>query len=230
MATIVITGANRGLGLGLAQQYLAQGHQVLATHRPGSNTEGWEGLVENASGQLTPVALDLQDDRSIEQCAQGLKAAGPIDIMINNAGATNHQPLGSWTRAAFIDSYQSNAVGPALLIQALRDNLAQGARLIQLSSGLASIAENIGADGPFEEYAMSKAALNLLTHRLAHKLAERGIITAAISPGWVKTDMGGNDAPTSVEQAAQAIAQTIEQLQPEQSGGFFDLEGAPIRW
>lgn len=189
MNLVVITGASRGIGLGLTREYLSAGQTVVATHRPGS--AGHElAALQTQHPSLILAPLDLALDLSIQQFSRQL-ADRRIDLLINNAGTANHVDYGQWTRHHFLDSYTVNAAGPALLIQALNTRLNPGAKIVQISSGLASLSDNINPTGPFEEYAMSKVALNMLTRRLAAKLAERGIIVSAISPGWVKTSMGG---------------------------------------
>ncbi|WP_020208772.1 SDR family oxidoreductase [Gilvimarinus chinensis] len=228
MSHVIITGASRGIGLGLTRQYLHTNHNVIASHRPGSISDEL-ACLNNEYSTLTLVPLDLACDHSISEFADTLNGK-TISLLINNAGTTNHVEYGGWSRRDFLNSYTINAAGPALLIQALNDQLATGAKIIQLSSGLASLAENINPTGPFEEYAMSKAALNMLTRRLAVKLSEREIIVAAISPGWVQTDMGGNEAPTSVAEGAQAIASGIALLKEKHNGGFFDTQLNPILW
>ncbi|BFM20275.1 SDR family NAD(P)-dependent oxidoreductase [Gilvimarinus japonicus] len=228
MSLVVITGANRGIGLGLTRQYLDAGNAVIASHRPGSISDELAAL-RAAHPMLTLLPLDLACDQSIAEFT-GTLSAHSIALLINNAGTTNHAEFGKWTRRHFIDSYTTNAAGPALLIQALDKQLRAGAKVVQLSSGLASLNENINPTGPFEEYAMSKAALNVLTRRLAVKLADRSIVVTAISPGWVQTAMGGPDAPTSIETASHEIQQSITALSMQHSGTFLESNLTPIAW
>lgn len=228
MNLVVITGASRGIGLGLTREYLSAGQTVVATHRPGS--AGHElAALQTQHPSLILAPLDLALDLSIQQFSRQL-ADRRIDLLINNAGTANHVDYGQWTRHHFLDSYTVNAAGPALLIQALNTRLNPGAKIVQISSGLASLSDNINPTGPFEEYAMSKVALNMLTRRLAAKLAERGIIVSAISPGWVKTSMGGPEAPTSVTEASRQLAGSIARLSAEHSGRFYDAALNPIDW
>lgn len=228
MKLVVITGASRGIGLGLTREYLSAGQTVIATHRPGSVGPELAAL-QAQHPSLTLAPLDLALDLSIQQFGQ-LLAGKRIDLLINNAGTANHIDYGHWTRHHFLDSYTVNAAGPALLIQALDTRFNPGAKIVQLSSGLASLSENINPTGPFEEYAMSKVALNMLTRRLAVKLAGRNITLAAISPGWVQTDMGGPQAPTSVAEVSRQLAGSIASLSMAHSGKFFDAELNPIDW
>ncbi|WP_041522698.1 SDR family NAD(P)-dependent oxidoreductase [Gilvimarinus agarilyticus] len=228
MSHVIITGASRGIGLGLTRQYLHTGHNVIASHRPGAISDELVRL-NNEYSTLTLTPLDLACDQSISEFADTLNGK-TINLLINNAGTTNHVDYGHWSRRDFLDSYTINAAGPALLIQALNELFVSGAKIVQLSSGLASLTENINPAGPFEEYAMSKAALNMLTRRLAAKLAERRIIVAAISPGWVQTDMGGMQAPTSIKEASCLINQSIKQLSVEHSGGLFHSDLTPLAW
>lgn len=175
MKLVVITGASRGIGLGLTREYLSAGQTVIATHRPGSVGPELAAL-QAQHPSLTLAPLDLALDLSIQQFGQ-LLAGKRIDLLINNAGTANHIDYGHWTRHHFLDSYTVNAAGPALLIQALDTRFNPGAKIVQLSSGLASLSENINPTGPFEEYAMSKVALNM-----ADPVASRSNWPGAISP------------------------------------------------
>jgi len=148
--------------------------------------------------------------------------------LINNAGVAEHQVFGNWTQAAFINNYVTNALGPALLIQALDTLFIAHSKIIQLSSGLASIQDNLNPLAEFDAYAMSKAALNMMNRRLAAKLADRKIISCAISPGWVRTQMGGANATSSIEETAIRLAQTIDKLNLSDSGKFLDPDGKEL--
>jgi NAD(P)-dependent dehydrogenase (short-subunit alcohol dehydrogenase family) len=229
MKTVVITGANRGIGLGFVKHYLLEGWKVYALHRENSNDD----LVSlcKAHSTLICITLDLLDENSIQNAGVSIKeGCNGVDLLINNAGLAQHEFFGELTQQALMNSYQVNSIAPALLTQALSSCLNDKSRVIQLSSGLASISDNLSPLGNFDAYCMSKAAVNMLTRRLAFKFAEQQIVVSAISPGWVKTDMGGAEAPASVSDAVKDITSTIKSLTLNDSGRFIDELGAVIEW
>ena len=225
MKTVVITGANRGLGLGFVSHYSNMGWQVVALSRGALN----ESILNH--NKLTSFQVDLSDETSIKRVANKIKdLTNGIDLLINNAGIAEHEAFGEWTQTALLNNYLINTVAPALLTQALSDQLRNGSKLIQLSSGLASIKNSEGLIDSFDGYSMSKTAINMLTQRLATRLKSRQIIVNAISPGWVKTDMGGEEAPTSMDEAIEIITNTIRHLHTEDNGLFLDEYGKAINW
>ncbi len=224
---IIITGANRGIGLGLCEHYLQAGHSVIA----GCRALPFPFKSYQDTHKLTTLALDLSDAQSIEAFTQEVKSLDiKIDLLINNAGITQHQTFGEWEQSTFLESFNVNAVGPALLVQGLDTLLANQAKIIQLSSGLASITNTQHSQDTLTPYSMSKTALNMLTKRLAGLYESRNITAASVSPGWVKTKMGGEEAPDTVEQATLKVTRVIEALTLQQTGQFFDEQGQPIEW
>ncbi|GGA68996.1 short-chain dehydrogenase [Neiella marina] len=214
--------------MGFCRYYLNQGWQVIALSRSGIATES---LADVATTHLQQINVELGDESSIRHAAERIEVAcSGIDLLLNNAGIAIDQPFGHWQQQAMLDAYQINAVAPALLIQALANHMNHDSKTIQLSSGLASIDLALNSDGPFNGYSMSKVALNMLTKRLSEHFRARKIVVAALSPGWVQTDMGGAEAPTSVEQVVPIIATTIANLSIEQTGGFYDERGQAISW
>ena len=231
MKTVVITGANRGIGLGFTSSYLKQGWCVIALTRNGLSNEFISSLSEEKKNNLLQVNVELDNELSINKAAKSVVGfCKHIDLFINNAGVSIDESFGAWTQAAFIKSYQVNAVAPALLIQALEYHFNENSKIIQMTSGLASIDQRINPLGPFDAYGMSKAAVNMLTRRVAKKFESQKITVCALSPGWVSTDMGGDAAPMNVKQAIPLLTTTIEQFELSQSGGFFDEEGNEIPW
>ncbi|MGJ8678812.1 SDR family NAD(P)-dependent oxidoreductase [Paraglaciecola sp.] len=228
---VVVTGANRGIGLGLCQRYLQLGWQVIATHRLGADVTQLKNLSVQYVGQLTLAELDVCDEQSIQGFAQFLiNKVDHISVLINNAGVSIDSQFGEWSQQVFVKNFNANLVGPALVIQALSGLFNEHTKVIQISTGLASLQENIGSNEPFDAYAVSKIALNLLTNRLANKKQTDSSVFCAISPGWVNTDMGGAEAPTSVAEVAEQISQTIDNLTHKNSGSFVDSLGVPIAW
>ena len=227
MKTILITGANRGIGRGLARHYLARGWKVLGTAR--APAESFQSLETEFPSRFFPVELDVADESSVSRLAENC-AGHTLDRVVCNAGISPDENLGSWTAAVFEKSFAVNAAGPALVAQALLPLMNEGAKLVNMSSGMGSIEININPEGGLDAYAMSKAALNMLSHRLAEKLRPENITVVAMSPGWVQTEMGGPEAPTPVEEAVPVIATTIEGFSMEHSGGFFSETGEPLPW
>ncbi|WP_077339069.1 SDR family NAD(P)-dependent oxidoreductase [Pseudocolwellia agarivorans] len=228
MKTVVITGANRGIGLGFLNYYLSNGWQVIALSRSAIDQSTLNRNIDECFHNLT---VNLLDESSINNTAKSINnLCNGIDLLINNAGVAEHEVFGEWSQAALTTNFQVNSVAPALLTQALSPQLNQHSKVIQLSSGLASIKNNLSPLEGFDSYCMSKAAVNILSRRLAFKLADKKIIVNAISPGWVKTDMGGPEAPATITEAVNTLTQTIEMLSMENSGKFLDENGKKIDW
>jgi NAD(P)-dependent dehydrogenase (short-subunit alcohol dehydrogenase family) len=227
--TVLVTGANRGLGLGFAQHYLENGDRVIATARQPETAAALQRLADRKRAQMRVERLDVSDPGSIQALADRL-ADTTLDLVINNAGVANQQNFGEWTEENMADVFRVNTFGPALVAQALAPRMGLGGRLVQLSSGLGSISLNINPEDGMDAYAASKAALNMLCRRLSAKMQPRGIVVIAISPGWVRTDMGGADADLSVKESIASMAQAIEHLAPHHSGGFIDRKGDPLSW
>lgn len=231
MKTVLITGANRGMGRAYVEHYAARGWRVLAACRTLANAEA----VSEGREAVVPIPLDQADEASIAAFGEQL-GNETIDLVINNAGVSGEEPLGAWTAAEFERQLRVNAIGPALVMQALLPRLkpggngAGGAKVVNVSSGMGSLTENPNLASGLDAYAASKAALNMLTRRLAEQLRERGVTVVAINPGWVQTEMGGPEAPTNIATAVTRITDTIEKLTPDQTGAFLNDDGSPAPW
>lgn len=226
---IVITGANRGIGLELARQYLARGDNVYAGVRNPANTGELSALQATSAGELVINACDVAQTASVKAFAATLTV--PVDILINNAGV-RIKPDGL-AEVAFggpTQTFQINTLGPLRMTAALLPLLrrAKGAKIINFSSDMASLTNNI--TGGSYGYRMSKAALNMATRSLAHDLKPEGILAVVISPGWVKTDMGGPSATTPVADSALSLIQVIAKLTFADSGNYFDFQGGHLAW
>jgi NAD(P)-dependent dehydrogenase (short-subunit alcohol dehydrogenase family) len=209
MPTALITGAGRGLGKELARQYAADGWEVIGTTR---------------------AELEMTNRRQIREFSSRLKDK-PIDLLFCNAGITGKRGMkpGSFDFDSWEDVLRVNLLGPAALADALLDNVAASERRIiaMMSSRLGSISESTGMTLP---YATSKAALNMLVKGLAAPLASRGIIVVALSPGWVRTDMGGAQAPLTPEVSVRNLRKVISSLKDSDSGKFLSHDGTEIPW
>jgi len=220
VSTILITGAGRGLGLELARQYAQDGWRVVGTVRDGDLKKiGAESLQ-----------VDVTDFAEVKTLPARLKGE-PLDVLFCNAGIIGKRgmALGSFDYADWEKILRVNLLGAAAVIEALVDNVAASERktIAVMSSGLGSISRTSGMTLP---YSTSKAALNLLAKALAETLRARGVIVAALSPGWVSTDMGGQGAPLTPEVSVGGLRKVLAGLRQEDSGKFFSHDGSQIPW
>jgi NAD(P)-dependent dehydrogenase (short-subunit alcohol dehydrogenase family) len=229
MTTVLITGANRGLGLGFTEHYLNRGCRVFATARNPAACYEFATLRAEFGDRLSTLPLELTSESSIEGAASDLDGV-ELEIVINNAGTCPAEPFGEWTAGTFEEVLASNAIGPALLAQALVPRMRPGSKLVNISSGLGSCGLNINPETGLDAYAASKTALNMITARLASKLELQGIVVVACDPGWVKTRMGGSEAELTVEESVGAITAMIEKLSMDHSGRFLSRLGEEIPW
>lgn len=222
--TVLITGANRGIGLELARQYAAEGWRVIGTARqPGAATE------LRATG-ADVMQLDVTDQASVDELARDLDGQA-IDVLINSAGIQSLK----WTLAdvdigEFERVLNVNTLGPVRVVRALLPNLRAGEmrKVVNITSNLGSIAGN--ADGGFYGYRESKAALNMFTRSLAAELGPDGFICIVLHPGWVQTDMGGPNAPLPVRDSVLGMRSVIDKLSPADNGTFWTHAGQQMAW
>jgi len=222
--TCLVTGANRGIGLELARQLAARGDTVVGTARDPEAAAELRGLGARVE------ELDLASAKSVGAFARRLKGL-PIDRLIHNAAIGVAGPAAAEVDAEGLETHlRVNAVGPFLLTQALLPNLraGQGKLVIAISSGLGSIAEN--TTGGWVAYRASKTALHQLMRTFAAELSSEGLLFVLLSPGWVRTGMGGQDAPLSPEQSVRAMLKVMDRLGPKDSGSFFGERGRRIPW
>ncbi|MBK8979035.1 MAG: SDR family oxidoreductase [Planctomycetes bacterium] len=226
---VVVTGANRGLGLAFTRHYLQQGSHVLASARDLDAADDLTALAASHRGHATLERLDVADPASVEAFA-GCLPFEEIDLLINNAGVYG----GEEPRISDVDpeqllvTLQVNAVGPLHVTKLLWPRLARNARVVHVTSLMGSISDD--TSGGRYGYRMSKAALNMMVRNLGHEAAERGVVTFAIHPGWVRTDMGGPSAPLSIDESIASMVETIAQVGPERNGAFVDRDGEPLPW
>ncbi len=229
---VVITGANRGLGLEFARQLLARDDRVIAGCRNPGRALKLTELAGAYPGRLHVLPLDLDKERSIAGFAREAGMLGEsIDVLINCAGVlVSGERFGELVASTFDATLHTNAVGPLLLTQALALLLerAQRARVVNLTSELGSLADTEHFYSP--SYAVSKAALNMVTRLLAAQLREQEISVVSIHPGWVRTDMGGAGAPLAPAQSVASMLQVIDTLEPAASGSFLDHRGVAMAW
>ncbi|MDE1898147.1 MAG: SDR family oxidoreductase [Xanthomonadaceae bacterium] len=234
MRTVLITGANRGLGLEFTRQLLAQGLQVIACSRTPTPTAGeLAALATKHPQRLRQQPLDVADAEAIAALPARLVAAGVshLDVLINNAGVlVSGERYGSMRAEDLARSFAINASAPLLLTEALTPLLAQGhaARVLCVSSQLGSIAQA----GSYRSvsYAMSKAALNMGMRRLAAELGPRGISVLAMHPGWVRTAMGGEQAPLDAPTSVRGMLAVLARVTPSEGGRFYAYDGSELPW
>ena len=223
--TLLITGANRGLGLGFVQQYLAAGWQVHAVAR---HADGALADLAKRNGALTLHALDVTDEPALAGLAAGLEDAS-LDLFINNAGVYGGeaQDYDTVDAATWQRTFAVNTVAPIRWAAALTPKVKPGGAMAFLSSLMGSIAD---ASGGLYQYRTSKAALNMAASLLAADLAPLQIKVAILHPGWVKTDMGGDRAPLEVADSVAGMIKVLEGFQQSDSGSFRDYKGKNLPW
>lgn len=230
MHTILITGANRGLGLEFCKQYLKKQYQVYACCRQIDTANDLITLQSNYPELLSIIPLDVTSQNSIDELKNHINNR-PIDILINNAGIYTenehdyHHDANTWQKFFMV-----NSIAPYFIILSLLENCQKSTqkKIININSGLGSITEI--SDGTNIPYRASKAAQNAITKSLAAENISHKMIIVAMSPGWVRTDMGGASAPLSPEESVSAMINRIEKLTPNDNGKFYSYNGKEIPW
>ncbi len=226
MATVVITGAARGIGLALAAQHVAAGDRVLALPRKAS-TE-LEALAASSGGRLTIHACDVARDASVRSAAAESGDA-PVDVLYNVAGVSG--PVANELEGADWDAWNETFAimvqGPLRVLQAFLPRMSEGSKVINVTSQLGASTWPMGG---FYAYAAAKAGLNRLTRSLAIDLKPRGVILGVVHPGWVQTELGGPHAQISPEESAAGLRKLAEEWMLEDSGEFRKWNGEPHAW
>ncbi|HET6361153.1 MAG TPA: SDR family oxidoreductase [Gemmatimonadota bacterium] len=230
---VLVTGASRGIGLEYARQWLGAGARVFALARDPEGSDGLMALASSQPGRLVPVRCDVAEDASVAEARRRVgEETDGLEILINNAGVMgSHEELASLDLDLVRRTFEVNAVGPIRVTRAFLDLLRAGdrpRRIVNMTSLMGSIDDNRSGDA--YAYRMSKAALNMATRSMAIDLSGDGIVAVVLHPGWVRTAMGGRSAPTPVEEAASSLVRTIEALEMDRSGGFYDRDGKPLPW
>jgi NAD(P)-dependent dehydrogenase (short-subunit alcohol dehydrogenase family) len=223
MPTVLITGANRGLGLEFVRQYAAEGWRVIACCRKPKDA----GALSKVKGDVVVEALDVTNDAQITKLAQRLKSDA-IDLLINNAGIFG--PRSGSDTAAWLEVFQVNTIAPFRMAEAFAAQVARSKlkKIANITSAMGSIGSNQSSDSPV--YRSSKAALNMVMKGLSNELKSKGITIAVLHPGWVKTDMGGAGAPIAIPDSIGSLRKVIAKLTPADNGKFFNYDGKPLPW
>jgi NAD(P)-dependent dehydrogenase (short-subunit alcohol dehydrogenase family) len=231
MPTVLITGANRGLGLEFTRQYLAERHTVIAACRSPGKARELQQLARESTGALALIEIDVADSASVRQAAAAVPDAG-IDVLINCAGifGSGSQTIGSLDYESWRQVLDVNLLGPARVSEAFLERVARSERrlIVTITSGMGSIADN--ESGGYVAYRTSKAAVNMLMRSAALDLRSRGITCVVVNPGWVRTDMGGPNGRLSAQESVGALRRLIAKFGPKDSGRFFNYDGREYPW
>jgi NAD(P)-dependent dehydrogenase (short-subunit alcohol dehydrogenase family) len=231
MKTVLITGANRGIGLQHATSFAERGIHVFAAARAPDQADELIALASRHVGRITVVGYD----GAHPMASARLKAAigdTPIDLLLANAGAMggNSQSFGSVDVEDVLQLVRINSLAPLKLVEALADNVAksEGKLIAFQSSEMGSIGDN--NSGGYYAYRVSKAALNMIAKGVANDLRSRDVIAVALHPGWVKTRMGGSSAPITAEESVAGQQRLFDRLTLADSGHFFNYDGKQLPW
>lgn len=234
MQRVLITGTNRGLGLELVRQYAEAGDRVFATCRRPDEASELQALAQ-AHPNITILPLDVADDTQFAALAQTLSAqTDGLDVVLHNAGINPRVPeareLGTLTADAIREQVQTNAIGPLLLTQALLPLIQKGQNsiVVMMSSQMGSMQWKQKGGG--YAYSMSKSAMNMAARTLAYDLRSQRIRSITLHPGWVITDMGGEEAELTPRESASSIRELIGKVTLEDSGSFYKWDGTPHVW
>ena len=223
MKSVVITGANRGIGLELTKQFLDNGSKVYATFRSDSG-----GLEQIDSPNLNTYQLDVRDGELIQKLVESID--GEVDLLINNAGVAD----GRWQSISEIDMEYAlevinvNAISPLLVTQKFQNKMKNGSTIVMISSLMGSISDCMS--GRSYAYRASKSALNMFSIAMKNELQNEGISVLILHPGWVATDMGGPNATVSPEESVRGMIERINEHDLEMSGRYVEYDGTPIEW
>jgi NAD(P)-dependent dehydrogenase (short-subunit alcohol dehydrogenase family) len=229
MDRVLITGANRGIGLGLTKTLLANGHHVVAaTRRPEESAE-LKALKKQHGDAITLLKCDVDDAVGVREAAEQLqKYHGSLDVIVNNAAIfpeEGDESILEMDLELIERAFKTNVIGAARVIQCFGPLLFESnrPRILNVSSSLGSISDK--HDHGNYAYSISKAALNMFSRACAAEFRSKNAVVVAISPGWVRTDMGGQNADISAEESAQSLAHAIAIIGPDENGKFLDRYG-----
>ena len=230
MATVLVTGASRGLGLAFVRQLVERGDRVIATCRGDRSMSELDALYD-IHDNLQVMELEVGDGKSLATLGQQLVGQA-VDVLINNAGVNGSQSatFGQLDGDAWGEVMRVNCIAPMLLTQILLPNLRNGndRKLVFITSKMGSIADN--RRGGSYAYRSSKSALNSAVKSLAVDLANDDFVSVALHPGWVRTDMGGPNAMIDATTSVSGMLQVIDRAGQAESGGFYGYDGAVIPW
>jgi NAD(P)-dependent dehydrogenase (short-subunit alcohol dehydrogenase family) len=228
--TILIVGASRGIGLGLAEEFLHRGWNVTATARSSEGENALRAMSAGAAGQLVIQTVDSADAESVRALRRRLDGE-TFDALVVNAGVSGPRDKTPETvdDAAFSGLFLTNSLAPVRLAQIFADRVRPLSGVVAVMTSQLGSVEQASAGG-MELYRASKAALNSFARSFAARHTEKGFTTLCLHPGWVKTDMGGPNAAIDVKTSVRGLADVIERAQKDRRSGFFDYSGATLPW
>ncbi len=229
MAVILVTGANRGIGLALVEAYSGRRDKVFAATRRASDRTALDALAETSRGWIEVIEMDVADPADIARARRKLESE-PIDVLINNAGVAGpeNQSALDMDFDGLMETLAVNTIAPLRVANAFLPNVkAAKGKIITLSSQMGSMQS---ASSDSLAYRVSKAAVNKLMRGLATELKPEGVPVLTVHPGWVKTDMGGDGAQLTPEQSAAGLLKLIDGLTLSSSGKFLAWNGKELAW
>ncbi len=241
MANVMITGGNRGIGFEFVRRFLERKDTVVATYRDERRAQEIIALETRGYDDIVPVQMEVKDQASIDAAFDKVaERIGNLDLLINNAGMGDnsidmtdpyaHKEFGHLKAEALLEIYHVNAVAPIIITQRFIELMewSEDPKVVYITSQLGSIGRRTGS-GHYS-YNASKAALNMLARLFSFDLADMGIKSVILHPGWVKTSMGGPEAPTPVQESVAGMLDVIDNLTVEQNGKFLDWHGEELPW
>ncbi len=219
MKIALITGANRGIGLEIAKQLQGKNYSVIAACRQSSPE------LEQLNCQIE-TGFDVENELSVKRLADKLKNT-KIDLLINNAGILSSMDLNSLDYDAIRKQFEINTLGPLRVTENFIPHLSNGSKIAIITSRMGSITD--GSGGQYG-YRISKTAVNMVGSCLAHDLKSKGIAVALLHPGYVRTDMTGNQGFIETSESASGLIKRIEELNSDNTGGFWHTDGTQLPW
>jgi len=227
---VLITGASRGIGLALAKRFAEEGCFVIATCRNPDKADELKAIEQEHEGAVRVIELDVALDESVEQAVNSVfGVVDRLDVLFNNAGIKVGEltdNLEAVNLDDFHESFETNTIAPVRMVRAFLPLLekSDNGRVVNMSSGLGDIGNHRGSI-PSYVYGVSKAALNFLTRAMADELKSRGVTVVAITPGWVRTRMGGENADLAPDESARDIVETVKSFTEKDAGKWFNRDG-----
>ena len=236
MSTVLVTGANRGLGLEFARQYATDGWEVIATARHPEKSDDLRNL-KSSHARISTHGLDIATDESVQDLADALDGK-PIDVLILNSGVypREGQKIGQIDYEGWREAFETNVLGAIRVTEAFLENVAASERrqIAAISTSMASLRAvqggSVAQAGTSYQYRSSKTALNMAMSIVAKELAPRGISVVMFDPGWVKTDMGGPHAQLTPEESVGGMRKVLMGDAMALSGKFLGHDGTMRPW